>query len=218
MNVLWPDWNVKGKLGPLVQPLSTVATVTTVVSPQWRSVREQPVPFEVQVWLFWSTPEDTAVATYWSACPAALQVTWPTLPAHCRDTCTLVGGQGPGGQRKGKTALLKKYSQNIPTKILIIQTLHYPHCTKVGSCQSPCSHQRRGWRWWCTTARNACWVDDSLCHLWCTALHHHCCYLPSLCRKWHQNCSASSVLQCFCHTPGRHWHWQEHRGLMGKKN
>lgn len=121
INDLWPDWNVKGKLGPLVQPLSTVATVTTVVSPQWRSVREQPVPFEEQEWLFWSTPEDTAVATYWSACPEAFQVTWPTFPAHCRDTCTLDGGQGPGGQRKGKTVLLIKYSQNIPTKFQLFR-------------------------------------------------------------------------------------------------
>lgn len=100
-----PEWNVKGKLGALMQPLATVATVTTIFRPQRRSVREQPVPLEVQVWLSMAAAGDTAVTTYWSACAAAFQVTWPTLPAHCRDTWTLVGGQGPGGQssrRKGQ--------------------------------------------------------------------------------------------------------------------
>lgn len=85
-HILLPEWKVKGRLGSLMQPLSMVATVMTADLPQGRSVREQLVPFEVQVWFRSSTAEGIPVATYRSACGAAFQVTWPTLATHCRDT------------------------------------------------------------------------------------------------------------------------------------
>lgn len=107
--ILWPDGKMTGTLGSLMQPLSMVTTVRTDVSLQWRSVMEQLVPLEVQL----CTCSFRAVATYMSAFRAGSQLTWPTLPRHCRDTWTLVGGQGPvrkKGQRKFK---LSKHVGNI---------------------------------------------------------------------------------------------------------
>lgn len=86
----WPVLNVTGLLGWLVQPLSMVTTVMETVSPQFRPVREQLVPLEVQL-----RTEGEVVTTYRSAFKAAFQVTEPTLPAHCRDARTFVGAQGP---------------------------------------------------------------------------------------------------------------------------
>lgn len=65
------------------------------VSPQCRSVREQLVPLEEQLWACSSMTDGKVFTTYSSARRAASQVTWPTLPSHCRDAWMLVGGQGP---------------------------------------------------------------------------------------------------------------------------
>lgn len=53
---------MNGTLGWLVQPLSMVITVTTTVSPQWRSVREQLVPLDEQLWMCLSVREGAVVA------------------------------------------------------------------------------------------------------------------------------------------------------------
>lgn len=58
-----------------MQPLSTVTTVTAAVWPHWRSVREQPVPLELQLCWYSSWADGFAVTTYQSACGAAVHVT-----------------------------------------------------------------------------------------------------------------------------------------------
>lgn len=61
--MLRPDWKVNGWLGPLLQPLSMVYTLTVSVSPQWRSAMEQLVPLEEQLWACSFVIEGTAEAT-----------------------------------------------------------------------------------------------------------------------------------------------------------
>lgn len=65
---------------------------------QCRSVKEQSVELELQVWVCPSSP--VAVARYMSALATAVQETVPMLPSHCRDVVTLVGGQAPVGREK----------------------------------------------------------------------------------------------------------------------